>query len=480
MLASSFFTPASPLVAAGRAIGAVAGPRLLAAVPRRTLPNLNFSRASRGYLTRTGPPKVCTAEEAVQCVQSFNRVYLHGVAAQPEILTHALAKRTELRGVEVMHLHLERPNPCAAPELKDSFFVNNLFIGHNMREAVDSGRSSYIPMFLSEIPVAMRQGYLRPDVAFVTVSPPDKHGYVSLGTEVTCALAACETAPIIVAVINKHMPRTHGQAFIHFDALDYVVYHDSPLPEKKGGKLRGVDNAIGKLIAGLVPDGATLQMGIGGIPDAVLASLTNHKDLGIHTEMFQEGLLPLVEKGVVTNLHKRFLPGRIVTTFLMGSQKIYDFVDDNPVVNFMDAAIANHPAVIAQNPKVIAINAAVEIDLTGQVCADSIGQTMISGVGGQVDFERGAALSPGGIPIICVPSTTSDGQSRIVPILKPGAGVVTTRYHVHFIVTEWGYAQVFGKNLIQRAKALINIAHPDHREALEKAAFERLSIKSWE
>jgi len=296
-----------------------------------------FIGQTRTYLLRKGKPVETTAEEAVKAVKSFNRIYVHSIAAYPEVLMDALALRApELRGVELVHLHLEKEPPTADPKLHGSFFHNNLFVGANMRSAVASGSSSYIPIFLSEVPTAIRQGYLAPDVAFLHLSPPDKHGYCTLGLEITSALAAAETAPILVAVINKHMPRTHGQSFIHYECLDYVVHHDSPLPQKPNAKLKETDRKIGEIIAGLVPDGATLQLGIGGVPDAVLASLTNHKDLGIHTEMFLSNAVKLMEKGIINNSKKRFLPGRTVTTFIMGDQAVYDFVDDNPSVNFLD------------------------------------------------------------------------------------------------------------------------------------------------
>ncbi|KAJ3111866.1 hypothetical protein HDU96_005262 [Phlyctochytrium bullatum] len=444
-----------------------------------TRPAIRSSR--RTLLTRSGPPKVCaTPEEAVACIKSGDRVFVHGVAATPSTLLTALEKRAhELDNIEFCHLHLEKPNPCAKPEYAGKFFTNNFFIGPNQRKNVALGVGSYVPTFLHEVPALMRRGLVTPDVALINVSPPDQHGYVSLGTEVAAALPAVQTAKTVVAQINPHMPFTTGYSFVHMDALDYVVHVDEPLPERGTGKANEVETKIGKCIASLVTDGATLQMGIGAIPNAVLAELQNHRDLGIHTEMFEEGVIPLIEKGVVTNLKKTFLPGKILTSFIMGTRRLYDYVHQNHSVAFMDASVTNNPSIIGSNPKVTAINSAVEIDLTGQVCADSVGTRMISGVGGQVDFERGAALSPGGLPIICLPSTARDGSTRIVPVLKPGAGVITTRPHVHYVVTEWGYAFLFGKNLQQRAKALINIAHPDHRAALEQEAFKQLGIKAW-
>ncbi|KAI9197071.1 acetyl-CoA hydrolase/transferase family protein [Polychytrium aggregatum] len=437
--------------------------------------------SARAYHSGKPGPKVCaTADEAVRAVKSGDRVFVHGVAATPIPLLTALAKRhDELRQVEFCHLHLDRPNPCATEEYAKSFVTNNFFIGANQRKLVDRGFSSYIPTFLSEIPSLMRRGLVTPDVAFLNVSPPDKHGMCSLGVEVATALPATQTAKILIAQINPSMPRTHGYSFVHYSNLDYVFHVDEPLPCHVSSEPSEVEAKIGKIIAGLVSDGATLQMGIGAIPDAVLASLSNHKDLGIHTEMFAERAIDLIQSGVVTNLHKTFMPSKTVTSFVMGSQRLYDFVDDNPGISFWDASVANNPRIIGSNPKVTAINSAVEVDITGQVCADSIGTKMISGVGGQVDFERGAAISQGGVPIICLPSTAKNGESKIVLTLKEGAGVITTRNHTHYVVTEYGAAYLFGKNMVERAAALIEIAHPDHREELERGAFERFKVKTW-
>ncbi|KAI8814696.1 acetyl-CoA hydrolase/transferase family protein [Cladochytrium replicatum] len=436
---------------------------------------------SRSLLTRKGPPKVVSAEEAVKAVQSFSRVYVQGASAVPSTLLKALEQRhTELEGVEICHLHLEHPNPCSKPEYSKSFFANNFFIGGNQRKPVEEGIASYIPVFLHEVPRLMREGYVTPDVAFLNMSPPDKHGYCSLGTEICAAYPAAQTAKTIIAQINPNMPRTHGTSFIHWDSIDYAVHVKDPIPEAHPSEPNEVETKIGKIIAGLVSDGACLQMGIGNIPNAVLAELKHHKNLGIHTEMFAEGAIDLMELGVITNDAKHFLPGKTVTAFVVGTKRLYDFIDDNPSVAFYDASVTNNPSIIGSNPKTTSINAAIEVDITGQVCADSVGTRMISGVGGQVDFERGAALSPGGLPIICLPSTTPKGDSRIVAMLRPGSGVITTRHHSHYIITEWGHAYLFGKNLIQRAKALIDIAHPKHRAELERLAFERYKIKSWD
>ncbi|KAJ3282398.1 hypothetical protein HDU76_008717 [Blyttiomyces sp. JEL0837] len=447
------------------------------ALTKQTLLNQSTHRT---LLTRKGPPKEVSVDEAVKQIKSGDRVFVHGVAATPLTLLTALEKRAgELKDVEFCHLHLEKANPCAQPKYASSFFTNNFFIGANQRKNVASGAASYIPTFLHEVPLLMRRGLVAPDVALINVSLPDKHGYVSLGVEVATALPAVETAKTVIAQINPHMPFTTGYSFVHMDALDYVCRVDEPLPERATAPPNEVETRIGNIISSLVNDGATLQMGIGAIPNAVLAGLKHHKDLGIHTEMFEEGVIPLVESGVVTNLRKKFLPGKTLTSFIMGTRKLYDFVDQNPSVAFMDASVTNNPHIIGGNPRVTAINSAIEVDLTGQVCADSIGTKMVSGVGGQVDFERGAALSPGGLPIICLPSTAKDGSTRIVPTIKPGGGVITTRPHVHYVVTEWGYAYLFGKNLQQRARALIEIAHPDHRAELERQAFGILGIKAW-
>jgi acyl-CoA hydrolase len=384
-------------------------------------------------------------------------------------------RHSELKKVEVIHLHTEGPAPYAEPEFKDSFFVNSLFVGANVRKAVNEGRGDYVPVFLSEVPYLFRNNILPLDVALVHVSPPDNHGYCSLGVSVDAAVAAVQSARYVIAQVNPNMPRTHGDGVIHVNEIDALVEANDPLPEQVAPEPNQAELKIGKYCAELIDDGATMQMGIGAIPNAVLKSLTNHKDLGVHTEMFSDGVIELVEKGVINGKNKKIHPGKIVSGFVMGSKKTYDFIDDNPVVAMLDIAYINDTAVIRRNPKVTAINSAVEVDLTGQVCADSIGTYHYSGVGGQMDFIRGASLSPGGKPIIALPSTTNKGISRIVPFLKQGAGVVTTRAHVHYVVTEYGVANLYGKNLCQRAKALTGIAHPDHREELEKAIHERFN-----
>jgi 4-hydroxybutyrate CoA-transferase len=418
--------------------------------------------------------KTSTPEQAVQCIKSGDRVFIHSVAAAPQTLIRAMTARApELRNVEIVHLHTEGEAPYAKAELAESFHVNAFFVGANVRTALAEGHADYIPVFLSEVPALFRRGVLPLDVALLNVSPPDKHGFCTLGVAVDVARAAFETAKCVVAQVNPQMPRTQGDALIHVNDIDVMVEVDEPLHEVQMPELTENDRAIGRHIAEIIEDGATIQMGIGSIPNAVLASLGDHKDIGVHTEMFSDGVISLVEKGVINGRCKVKHPGRMVAGFVMGTKKLYDFIDDNPQVLMLDIAYVNDTAVIRRNPKVTAVNSAIEVDLTGQVCADSIGTRQYSGVGGQMDFIRGASLSEGGKPIIALPSTTAKGESKIVPFLKQGAGVVTTRAHVHYIVTEHGVANLYGKNLRQRASELIRIAHPDHREALERAAHER-------
>ena len=418
--------------------------------------------------------KHTSAEEAVSVIQSGNRVFIHSVAAAPQRLIQAMTARApELRDVEIVHLHTEGPAPYAAPEMHDSFRVNALFVGANVRDAINSGESSYIPVFLSETSNLFRRGILPIDVALIQVSPPDRHGFCSLGVSVDCSLAAVQTAKFVIAQVNPNMPRTHGDGVIDVDQIDAFVDGDDPLHEVPPPVLTDVEKAIGRICAELIEDGATLQMGIGAIPDGVLAALGGHRNLGIHTEMFSDGALDLIESGVINGLQKRSHPGKVVATFVMGTRRIYDFIDDNPQVAMLDVAYTNDTAVIRRNPKVTAINSAIEVDLTGQVCADSIGTRQYSGVGGQMDFIRGASLSEGGKPIIALPSVTRRGETRIVPYLKRGAGVVSTRAHVHYVVTEWGVANLYGQNLQARARMMIDLAHPDHREKLAREAIER-------
>ena len=413
-------------------------------------------------------PRSADALAAVSGIRSGQRVFVHGGCATPLVLLDALLQRApEVRNVELMHLHTAGPGAPAEDRYADSFRVTNLFVGHNMRGKVGSERIDYLPCFLSEIPALFRSGRRTPDVALLHVSPPDAHGYCSLGTSVDVARAASETAKVIIAQVNPRMPRVHGDGFIHIDRIHHWVEVNEEIPESPATPLTDTEMAIGRHASGLIEDGATLQMGIGAVPDAVLAALHHHKHLGIHTEMWSEDAFALIQSGAVDNSLKKIHPGKIVGGFVMGSRALFDFIDDNPAAVLLDIAYINNPTNIARNQKATAINSAVEIDLTGQVCADSIGSRIISGVGGQMDFIRGASLSVGGKPIIALSSRTLKGMPRIVPQLKAGAGVVTTRAHVHYIVTEYGVADLAGKTLHERAKALIKLAHPEDREALE-------------
>ncbi|HEX9081506.1 MAG TPA: acetyl-CoA hydrolase/transferase C-terminal domain-containing protein [Holophagaceae bacterium] len=408
--------------------------------------------------------------DAVACIQSAQRVFIHGGVATPTLLVEALvAQADRLRDVELIHIHVSGKVDYAKPEFARSFRVANLFVGPSMRPYVGSPRVDYLPCFLSEIPNLFRSGRRPLDVALLQLSPPDAHGFCTLGTSVDVARAAADSASILVAQINPQMPRVHGDGFIHLSRVHHWIEADMPIPEAPQPAIGPEEAAIGRYAAQIIEDGATLQMGIGGVPDAVLAALANHRHLGIHTEMMSDGVLGLVRSGVVDNTQKKIHPGKIVVGFVTGTRNLYDFIDDNPLVAMLDIAYINNPTIIARNPKVTAINSAVEIDLTGQVCADSVGHRIISGVGGQMDFIRGASLSPGGKPIIALTSRTKKGESRIVPTLKPGSGVVTTRQHVHWVITEYGLADLYGKTLHERARALIDIAHPDDREALARA-----------
>ncbi len=416
--------------------------------------------------------QIKTAHEAVGAIQSGDHIIVHGAAATPQTLLKALVGRAdELKNVEIYHIHTEGYSEYAEPQYEGIFHANAFFIGKNIRKAINEGRAHYIPVFLSDIPQLIRKNVIPADVVLLNVSPPDKQGYCSLGVTVVEILAALERARLVIAQINPNMPRTHGDAFVHMSQFNCMVEVDEPIFAVDFHEPAPIDMKIGENISEIVENGATLQMGIGAIPNAALKALRNHKNLGVHTEMFSDGIIELVESGVINNSNKKIHPHKIVSSFVVGSRKLYDFIDDNPSVNMIDCAYTNDTAVIRRNPKVTAINSAIEIDLTGQVCADSIGQRLYSGVGGQMDFIRGAALSEGGKPIIALRSTTSRGQSKIVSMLKPGAGVVTTRAHVRFIVTENGVADLYGKNLRDRAKALIQIAHPDHQEALEREAY---------
>lgn len=418
--------------------------------------------------------KLISPAEAVQQVQSGNRIFFQGAAMTPNLLIDALCQRhQELENVEIIQVHTEGNALYTQKPYSDSFKVNSCFVGGNVRGAVNSGNADYIPIFLSEIHLLFRRNILPLDVAFIQVSPPDAHGYCSLGTSVDITLPAVQTAKTVIAQINPNVPRTHGDGIIHIRDIDFAVAGERDLSITNQAIISPIEAQIGANVAGLIEDGATLQMGIGNIPNAVLSNLNNHKRLGIHTEMFSDGILPLVESGVITGEEKEVKTGKIVTCFAVGSQKLYDFVNDNPLVHFKEAAYTNDTAIIRRNPKVTAINSAIEIDLTGQICADTIGNRQYSGVGGQMDFIRGASLSQGGKPIFAMTAATAKGISKITPYLKQGAGVTTTRAHVHYVVTEYGVADLFGKNLRQRAKSLIEIAHPDFRAELEREAFER-------
>lgn len=420
--------------------------------------------------------KTVSFEEAVKAVKSGDRIHIHSVACAPQGLIQALCARGrsgELKDVKLQHLHTEGSAPYAEGEFEGVFFLESFFVGGNVRKPTQEGYADYIPVHLNETQKLIRSGITPVDVVMIQVCPPDKHGYVSMGTSVDATLAAVQTAKTVIAVINPNVPRAWGDAIIKLSDIDIFCEDNTPLIEAHTSILTEQDILIGKKCAELIEDGATLQMGIGAIPNAVLSQLGNHKNLGIHTEMFADGVLPLYEKGVINNMNKKFDKGKIVSTFLMGSKKVYDFIDDNPAVAMMDVGYTNDPFIIAQQPKMTAINSALSIDITGQVNADSIGCKFYSGCGGQLDFIRGAAASQGGCPIIAMPAVTAKGLSKITPTLITGAGVVTTRFDVHYVVTEFGAVDLYGKTLQARAKAIISIAHPDHQESLDKAAFER-------
>jgi acyl-CoA hydrolase len=416
--------------------------------------------------------KIVTAAEAVAGIRSGQQVYVQCAAAAPSVLLDALvARAADLRDVGVIHLHIEGPGPHLAPAMAPHFRHRALFVGPNARAAVNDGRADYVPVFLSEVPHLFERGALPLDVVFANVTPPDAHGFCSLGVSVEAMHAAIRAATTVVVQFNRAMPRTLGESFIHVDDIDFAVEVDVPPYEHAAAPIGDVERRIGRYVAELIPDGATLQLGIGGIPAATALALTDHRDLGIHTEMFTDAVVDLVEKGVVNGSRKERNRGKIVTAFLMGTQRLYDFVTDNPMVEMRSVDFTNDTHVIRSFATMTAINSAIEVDLTGQVVADSIGGRIYSGVGGQMDFIRGAALATNGRPIIALPSTAAGGSvSRITPQLAPGAGVVTTRAHVRTVVTEWGVAELFGRSLDERAAALIGIAHPDHRDRLRSEA----------
>jgi len=418
--------------------------------------------------------KVVTAEEAARVIQSGMRLFLTGNCSVPQQVLGALVRRApELHDVEIVQALTVGPADYVAPEMEGHLRVNTMFISANVRQAVHEGRADFTPVLLSEFPLLFKRGFLPLDVALVHLSPPDEHGFCSFGIEVGLTKTAAESARIIIAEVNDQMPRTLGDSFIHVSKLDYIVpvnYPLAELPMAEGG-LTDLHRRIAEQIAELIPDGATMQMGIGAIPDAVLHFLYDKKDLGVHTELFSDGVMDLVEAGVITNARKTLHPGKIIAGFILGTRRLYEWVDDNPLIELHPTEYVNDPFVIAQNERQVAINSAIEVDLTGQVCADSIGPRLYSGVGGQLDFIYGASRSKGGVPIIALPSTAKgETISRIVPMLREGAGVVTTRNHVRYVVTEYGVADLYGKTIRQRAQALINIAHPKFREELTRAA----------
>lgn len=416
--------------------------------------------------------RALSAVDAMRLVRSGMRVFLHGSAATPTVLVDALCDRTDLEGVELFHLHTEGVARFAEPAQSGRLRSVSLFTGAPLRAAVNDGRADFVPVFLSQIPRLFRSRKIALDVAIVQLSWPDRHGYCTLGTSVDAARAAVDTADIVIAEINRQMPRTHGNTVVPLSRLSAFVCTDRPLPEHAVEVPGEIEQKIAERIAPLIEDGATLQLGIGTIPDAVLSRLHDKHDLGVHTEMFSDGLLDLIAAGVVTNRLKQVHPGRTVTSFVSGTKRLFDFVDDNPLVEFHGCDRTNDVGIIRTNPKVVAINSAIEIDLTGQVCADSIGHRIVSGIGGQMDFMQAASMSEDGVPIIALPSQARGGISRIVPALRPGAGVVTTRGHVHWVVTEHGAVDLHGLTLRRRSEALIAVAHPDARAELRRALAE--------
>lgn len=418
---------------------------------------------------------IVDAQTAVKLVKSSDRVYIHEAAMAPTSLIEALVSRAaELHDVEIMHLHTEVPAPYVAPECAGHLRLNALFVGGNVRHAINAGTADYTPVFLSEIPSLIADGTLKVDVAFVQLSPPDRHGYCRLGTSIACARAAIDCARVVVAELNPRVPRTMGNSAVHVSRITAAVDVDRPLPIHEPPIVSDIERRIGENVAAIIPNGSTLQVGIGSIPAAVLRALSDHEDLGVHTEMFTDQLIDLVEAGVINNRLKTRFQGRIVTSFATGSQRLFDFVNDNPFVEFHPSNIVNDPAEIRLQRSMVAINSAIEIDLTGQVCADSIGERIFSGIGGQMDFIQGAIRAHDGRAIIALPSTARNfSTSRIVPRLQPGAGVVTTRGHVQFVVTEYGAVNLRGRCLRERAEMLVGIAHPDFRPELRQAAVAR-------
>ncbi len=416
--------------------------------------------------------KLTTAERAVAAVRPGQRVYIHQGCAEPEVLVNALTNRAEeLYDVEIVHMSTYGNADYTHTQYDGHFRHNAFFIGGNVRRAVQEGRADYIPIFISEVEELFRSGAMPLDVALIQCTPPDAYGYMSLGPSIDVSLTAAHCARHLIVEINDQMPRTMGDAYLHVSLAHALVETSHALVEYHSGETTDLHRAIARRVANLIPDEATLQMGIGGIPDAVLSFLQDHRDLGVHTEMFSDGLIPLIESGVINNEKKTIHPRKVIAGFVLGTRRSFDLIDNNPIFEFHPTAYTNDPFVIAQNARMVAVNSAIEVDLTGQVCSDSIGCIPYSGVGGQVDFIRGAARSKGGLPIIALPSTAKNGTvSRIVPMLRPGAGVVTSRGDVHYVVTEFGVAYLHGKNIRQRAEALIAIAHPDFRPQLEEYA----------
>ena len=412
--------------------------------------------------------KLQTADEALRCVRSGTRVYIQPGCAEPEALVEALMRRApELYDVEIVHMMTMGCAPYVAPEMVGHFRHNAMFIGGNVREAINDGRADYTPIYLSEIEALFESGAMPIDVALIEVSPPDSHGFCSFGVGVDTTLTAAKCARYVVAQVNDYMPRTYGDSFIHVSDIDAVVESSRPLCELKKPEVTDMHVAIARNVAGLIEDGAVLQTGVGGIPDAVLPFLADRKDLGVHSELVSEGVIPLIENGVITGARKNYKPRKIIVGFALGTRQFFEFVDNNPIFEFHPTAYTNDPALIARNDKMVAINSALQVDLTGQVCSDSIGNQFYSGIGGQVDFLRGASRSKGGKPIIAISSTAKNGTiSRIVPMLSPGAGVVTSRGLVRYVVTEHGVAYLHGKSIRERARALIQIADPKFRTEL--------------
>jgi 4-hydroxybutyrate CoA-transferase len=413
--------------------------------------------------------KMSSAEKAIEMIEPGQRVFVHGGAATPLSLLSAIFLQAErLKNIELIHLHLEGSIPYSEDHVRKNIKVANLFVGQNVRKALDYENIDYLPCFLSQIPMLFKSGKRPIDIALIHVSPPDEHGFCSLGVSVDIACTAVDVANLVIAQVNPNMPRVHGDGFVHTSQIDFFIEVNDPLPEADHQLSKSETNKIGEYAANLIEDGSTLQIGIGAIPNAVLAALSNHKHLGIHSEMWSDGALALIESGVVDNSKKVICPGKTVSSFIIGTKKLYEFIHDNPSVLQFDVGFVNKPDVIGLNPKVTAINTAIEIDLTGQVCADSIGNKIISGAGGQLDFMSGATLSKGGKPIIAITARTSNGSPKIVPKLKAASGVVTTRAHVHYVITEYGVVDLFGKTLKERSEALISISHPDDRAHLEK------------